>query len=108
MAALDARGRLADHAVITALGWTPGLRLHIRVTTRLLVVHADPEGDCAITRQGHLRVPALIRHQCGLGTGDRVLLAAEPDTGQLIIVPPAALDAFLTQQRSNLSGGESA
>jgi bifunctional DNA-binding transcriptional regulator/antitoxin component of YhaV-PrlF toxin-antitoxin module len=108
LAALDVHGRIADHAVITALGWTAGLRLDIRHAAGLIVVHADRDGDVAVTGQGHLRVPALIRHQAGLGAGDRVLLAAEPDQHRLIIVTPAALDVFLTQQCSNLSGGEPA
>jgi hypothetical protein len=106
LAALDARGRLADHAVIMTMGWTAGLRVHIRAAAGLLAVYADPGGNCAITSQGHLRVPALIRHQTGLCAGDRVLLAAEPDQHRLIIVPPAALDLFLSQQYSNLLGGE--
>lgn len=108
LAVLDARGRLADRAVITTLGWAAGLCVHIRAAGALLTVHADPNGSCAITSQGYLRVPALVRHQTGLCAGDRVLLAAEPDQHRLIVVPPAALDAFLTQQCSGLSGGESA
>lgn len=107
LAALDVHGRVADRVVSAALGWRAGLRLGIRHTAGLLLVRADGDGDITVTRQGHLRLPALIRHQCGLRAGDRVLLAAEPDRRRLLVVPPAALDTFLTRQCSDLFGGES-
>ncbi len=37
LAAVDCRGRVADRAVMHALGWTPGTRLDIRETRGLLV-----------------------------------------------------------------------
>jgi hypothetical protein len=108
LAALDVHGRLADRTIMQALGWSPGRRLHLREAAGLVVVQAHPDGEFQITRQGHLRLPALIRHRCGLAPGDRVLLAADPPQHSLIAYPPAALDTFLTQQCSELLGGESA
>lgn len=46
---------------------------------------------------GHLRLPAAIRHRCGLVTGDRLLLAADPSTAELRIYPPAILDELITR-----------
>jgi hypothetical protein len=89
---VDDRGRLADRAVWRALGWTPGTRLQIRLSGGLVVVVADPGGAFAVTRQGHVRLPATIRHWCGLAAVDRLLLAAEPALGRLVVYPPAALD----------------
>ncbi|HWM02736.1 MAG TPA: hypothetical protein VNP92_10420 [Actinophytocola sp.] len=43
-----------------------------------------------------MRIPAGLRHRCGLATGDRVLLAADPTHSHLTIYPPAALDKALT------------
>ena len=61
MAAVDCRGRVADRAVITSLGWTPGLRLSIREDAGLVLLVADPRGVFSLTRQGHLRLPVGVR-----------------------------------------------
>jgi hypothetical protein len=92
LSAVDDRGRLADRVVWRALGWTPGTRLQIRAAGGLVVVDADPGGAFAVTRQGHVRIPATIRHWYGLAAGDRLLLAADPALGQLVVYPPVALD----------------
>ncbi len=92
LSAVDDRGRLADRVVWRALGWTPGTRLQIRTAGGLVVVEAAPGGAFAVTRQGHVRIPATIRHWCGLAGGDRLLLAADPALGRLVVYPPEALD----------------
>ena len=83
--------------MLRALGWSAGLRLAISETGGVLTVHTDPAGDHQVTNQGHLRIPAPLRHRCALAPGDRVLLAADPDHSRLAIYPPAALDHALTQ-----------
>jgi bifunctional DNA-binding transcriptional regulator/antitoxin component of YhaV-PrlF toxin-antitoxin module len=93
--AVDDRGRVVDRVVLRALGWSPGHRLDIREAGGMLSVVADPTGSHQVTAQGHLRIPAEIRHRCGLATGDRVLLAADPGRSHLAIYPPAALDKAL-------------
>lgn len=96
LAALDCHGRVADRLITQALGWSAGLRLHMRETaTGALTAAADPEGAYRITSHGHVRIPAPLRHRCGLRAGDRVLLAADPEQSQLVIYPPAILDALL-------------
>ncbi|MFL6143530.1 MAG: AbrB/MazE/SpoVT family DNA-binding domain-containing protein [Labedaea sp.] len=101
LAALDDRGRLADRVVTRALGWPAGLRLAIDETGGVLTVRPDPHGDHQVTGQGHLRLPAALRHRCALVAGDRVLLVADPDRSRLTVYPPVALDHAL-------AGGESA
>ncbi|WP_232237783.1 MULTISPECIES: AbrB/MazE/SpoVT family DNA-binding domain-containing protein [Actinoalloteichus] len=59
-----------------------------------------------ITVQGHLRVPASIRHRVGLVAGDRVLLTADPGRNQLVVHPPAVLDDLLAARHAALSGGD--
>jgi hypothetical protein len=105
MAAVDSRGRVADQPILHALGWTPGTRLNIRETGGLLVIHPDDRGVFSVTSQGHLRLPAPVRHVCGLIPGDRVLLAAAPAHGLLIVHPPAALDDLLAPLHHGLLGG---
>jgi hypothetical protein len=102
LAALDCHGRVADRIIMQTLGWPAGLRLHIReAATGALMAAADPQGAYRVTSHGHVRIPAPLRHRHGLRAGDRVLLAADPEQSQLVIYPPAILDALL-------SGGEPA
>jgi len=108
LAILDCRGRLADRAVLRALGWQAGTRLEIRATGGMLVIHADPLGRSRVTAAGHLRLPAPIRNRCGLSGGDRVLLAADPTRARLVLHPPAALDAMIEGCHPRELGGESA
>jgi hypothetical protein len=105
LSALDDRGRVADRVIMRALGWSAGLRLDIQESAGLLTVATDPAGSHQVTSQGHLRLPAALRHRCGLAAGDRVLLAADPDRSRLAIYPPASLDTALTQP-AGMAGGE--
>jgi hypothetical protein len=108
LSALDDRGRVADRVVMRALGWSAGLRLDIRETGGVLAVVTDPKGVYQVTSQGHLRLPAALRHRCGLQAGDRVVLAADPRRSRLAIYTPAALDTLLSQQPTETTGGEPA
>ncbi|MFJ5599902.1 AbrB/MazE/SpoVT family DNA-binding domain-containing protein [Micromonospora parva] len=105
LAATDNSGRIADRTVIRALGWGPGTRLHIRETSGVIVVRLDRQGVFTVTGQGHLHLPAAVRHWCGLTAGDRVLLAANPADGLLVVHPPAALDAMVVAVHADLLGG---
>jgi hypothetical protein len=95
MARLDCHGRIAARAVLHAVGWFAGNRLSIHEAGGPLTVTPDPAGDHQVTGEGHLRIPAALRHRCGLATGDRLLLAADPNRSRLIIYPPASLDLAL-------------
>lgn len=108
LSALDDRGRVADRVVMRALGWSAGLRLDIGETAGVLTVATDPDGGYQVTNQGHLRLPAPLRHRCGLQAGDRVLLAADPQRSRLAVYPPAVLDTLLPQQFTDTTGGEPA
>ena len=108
VAAVDCRGRIADHVVMTALGWTPGMRWSLREDRGLVLVAADPRGVFSVTRQGHVRLPVAVRRWCALTPGDRVLLVADPEQGALAVFPPAALDAMVSQCHRGLFGGDAA
>ena len=107
LSALDDRGRLADRTIMQTLGWSAGLHLNITETRGLLVIRSQEHGEYHVTGQGHLRLPAPLRHRCGLEPGDRVLLAADPHQGQLVIYPPAALDALIARQAADSLNGVS-
>ena len=106
LAAVDDRGRLAARMIMQALGWSAGLGLDISETDGRLVICPREHGAFHVTGQGHLRIPAALRHRCGLIPGDRVLLAADPLRRQLVAYPPGALDALIGGQATDTRDGE--
>jgi hypothetical protein len=80
---IDARGRLADSSPARILGWAPGHPISITVIPQDggQIIDVRPGGPNAITRQGHLRIPAYVRRLCRITTGDRLLVAATPGHG---------------------------
>lgn len=104
LATLDDRGRLAERTVIRALSWPVRQRLALRETAGLLLLSAAADGVLEVTGQGHLRLPALLRHRYDLQAGDRLLLAADTRARRLIIYPPAALDALTAPHREAMGG----
>ncbi|MEU4383562.1 AbrB/MazE/SpoVT family DNA-binding domain-containing protein [Micromonospora echinofusca] len=106
MATLDSHGRIADRSAMKGLHWSPGLRLHIKERRGLIVVSADNQGVFKVTKEGHVRLPAVVRQWCGLAAGDRVLIVAEPASGRLVVHPPGKLDEMITQAHDAVFGGE--
>src|SRR5262249_2956031 len=96
---------VADHMIMQAMGWRAGIALTIRVTTGVIVVTVG-DGGYGVTRQGHLRLPATVRRTCRIEPGDRVLLAADPAEGVVIVHPPASLDRALAQLHAKAIVGE--
>jgi hypothetical protein len=88
------------------LGWVPGARLNIRESGGLVLVTADGQGVFGLTGRGHLRLPAAVRHWCGLAAGDRVLLSADPVQGLLVVYPRAVLVAMITRFHTVVLGGD--
>ncbi|MEA2733374.1 MAG: hypothetical protein QOF70_7849 [Acetobacteraceae bacterium] len=108
LTAVDGRGRVADRTVTQALGWQPGNPLSIRVTNGLIIVAAATDGPVAVSNQGRVHLPAAARHACRIAAGDRVLLAAEPADGLLVVHPLATLDAMVAGLRDHMKTGEAA
>lgn len=86
--------------VINALGWVPGTRLDIRECGGLVLVTASRHGVFALSGQGYLRLPATVRHWCGLVLGDRVVLYADPAGGRLVVCVAAKWSAVWSAGRS--------
>jgi hypothetical protein len=106
MTTIDCNGRLVEATVIPALDWTPGTRLDIRLHGGLILVTADPHAVFRVTRPGQVRLPATVRHWCGLAPGSRVLLVADPVAGCLVVYPPAVVHAMVTAFHAAVLGGE--
>jgi hypothetical protein len=92
---IDDRGRLAARSPIRALGWPPAQPITISVLQETVVVISQPTGTESITRQGHLRLPAHVRHLCHLTPGDRLLIAAAPGPGILVGYTMPLLESIL-------------
>lgn len=92
---IDDRGRLADRSPIRAIGWPPEQPITISVVQETVVVSSQSNGAESITRQGHLRLPAHVRHLCRLTSGDRLLIAAAPGPGILVGYTIPSLESIL-------------
>jgi len=108
VACVDDRGRIAADVVLRALGWGPDARIRMSVRSGLLVVIADPGGAAKITPRGHLRLAVPLRRWCGLAPGSRVLLVADADEQRLVVHPPAALDAMISDWYGTRLAGDAA
>ncbi|MGC5054837.1 AbrB/MazE/SpoVT family DNA-binding domain-containing protein [Micromonospora sp. DT48] len=108
LASIDSSGRIRDRSIIGAMGWEPGARLEIRQGGGVIVVRRDPQGVFTVTGQGHLLLPAAVRHWCGLAAGERVLLTADPAAKLLVVYPPIALDEMVAQAERAVLGGDPA
>ena len=75
---IDASGRIADQAVISALGWCGGDRLTLTADAGVVIARRDPGGMITVPGRAYIAIPAALRRCCGLRPGDRVLLAAVP------------------------------
>ena len=89
---IDMAGRVADRAVISALGWRCGDRLTLTAEAGVVTARRDPAGMAAMTAKPYIAIPAALRRRCGLLPGDRVLLAAVPAADILAAYPLAVVD----------------
>lgn len=96
LAVLDRYGRLAERAVLHALGWAPAQALSFEVVVGSVLVEPATMARSRIGADLYLRLPVGVRRACRLAAGDRVLLVADPNAGRLLLHPPVALDAVLT------------
>jgi hypothetical protein len=92
---LDNRGRLGDRSLVRTLNWTPGTSLKPTVLDDHLIVLSRSPGTATVTKLGHVRIPAAIRHRCQLRAGDGLLLAASADHDLLVVCTTWALDQVL-------------
>jgi hypothetical protein len=89
---IDASGRIADRAVISALGWSGGDRLTLTADAGVVTARRDPGGMITLPARAYIAIPAPLRRRCGLRPGDRVLLAAAPSAGTLAAYSLAVVD----------------
>ncbi|MGH3251242.1 MAG: hypothetical protein ACRDOI_34235 [Trebonia sp.] len=89
---IDMAGRVADRAVVSALGWRRGDRLTLTAEAGVVTARRDPAGMVAMTAKPYIVIPAALCHRCGLEPGDLLLLAAVPGNDTLTAYSLAVLD----------------
>jgi hypothetical protein len=92
---MDESGRVADRAMIGAVGWQPGDRLTFTAAAGVVVARRDPGGMVTMPAKPYLVIPAALRRRCGLQAGDHVLLAASPGQDTLTAYSLAVVDRAL-------------
>ena len=103
MGRLDSDGRLSNRSTIDALGWTAGDCLNIALVGGSVVVPRASTGAFAMGSKPYLVLPAALRRRGGLGAGDLVLVAADPNHDVLVVHPLAALDTMITTYHASLT-----
>jgi len=102
---IDASGRVAGRAVISALGWRGGDRLTLTAGAGVMVARRDRDGIVTVPPRPQVVIPAAVRHRCGLRAGDRVLLAALPGQDALAAYSFAVVDQALRARGPFPHGG---
>ena len=104
MSRIDASGRLTSQAVSHVLNWRPGDRLTLTAGAGVVVACRGPHGMVTVTARYAVAIPAALRRRCGLGPGDRVLLAAAPGEDALAAYTLAVVDRALRAHAPLLRG----
>jgi hypothetical protein len=95
-ARMDGSGRVHERLLLRALGWEPGHRLDMDIVHGLIVAAAAPTGPYVIDDRGALRLPAQLRHLCGIEPGPSlVLVLTAVVDAQVLVVHPAITVAEL-------------
>ncbi|MER5337341.1 hypothetical protein [Micromonospora sp. NPDC002717] len=101
----DADGRVAARALLRALGWPSGHRLHIDVTDGLLLITSAPDGTHAVGARGALPLPVAARQMCGITSQQVVLLAAVPARDLLVVHSSNTITRLLADLHAAVLGG---
>ncbi|MPY81446.1 MAG: hypothetical protein GEV04_24300 [Actinophytocola sp.] len=103
MTPIDCHGRLADRSPIRRLQWPAGHPVAVTIVACAIVVLSDRQGSYRITNQGHLQLPLAIRRAFGLEAGERLLVAACPDTDLLTVYPMSTVDAMVLAYHATIT-----
>lgn len=100
---VDASGRVAAREIIGALDWQPGNEVEVVIANRAIVMRARPGGLVTVPARPCVVIPVTARRHRGIHPGDRVLLAAAPEQGIVIVHTLSDLDEMLTGYHSDTS-----
>lgn len=97
---VDTSGRVANGDIVEALHWQPGDKLEMILTQGTIVLRLSPDGLFCVPRRPRIIIPARARQHCAIRPGDRVLLAAAPDYGIVIVYPLPIVDEMVARHHS--------
>lgn len=98
---VDASGRVASHAIVSALRWQPGDKLEMILASGAIVFRASPDGLLSVPqRWPYIVIPATARHRQNIECGDYVLLAAAPEYSVAIVYELSVLNDMIAQYHS--------
>ncbi|WP_174534869.1 hypothetical protein [Micromonospora chalcea] len=100
----DAAGRVTARALLRAVGWTPGLTLHVDVVTGAILITPAVDGAHAVDTREELPLPAAARHLCGIAPGEPVLLAALTRRNRIVVHPSHTITAVLADLHARILG----
>jgi hypothetical protein len=103
MAGVDHSGRVRDRLVLAALGWESRDHTDVTVRPRALVLRRVTTGGVPIDARGRVFLPAGARALFAITVEERVLLAADPQHGRLLVYPVRVVTALLANA-SGVSG----
>ncbi|WP_147403901.1 AbrB/MazE/SpoVT family DNA-binding domain-containing protein [Nocardia panacis] len=88
-------GELSERAPMRLLGWNPGHQIRLDIKRRVIAAFPDADGAHKIGKSGRLRLPAAIRHQCGIEPGDKLFVAVSSKCDAVIVYPLVVIDLAL-------------
>ena len=97
---VDGSGRIASNDIINALNWSSGSKLDVILTPQSIVLRSASDGLFSVPQRPCIVIPARARRPHGIKPGDRVLIAAAPDHGLVIVYPLSALDEMISRYHS--------
>lgn len=103
---VDTHGQIMDRGLVVSRGWEPGDRLGWRISGGIAVLSPSANGSATVTRKGHLRLPAELRHLVGAEIGTRVLMVAPTAMPSLLLVPMYVLDDMVARSVLEVLGGD--
>jgi hypothetical protein len=97
---VDGSGRIASNDIVNALNWTSGSKLDVILTPQSIVLRSAPDGLFSVPHRPCIVIPSHARRPHGINPGDRVLIAAAPEHGLVIVYPLSALDEMISRYHS--------
>lgn len=97
---VDVSGRIGNHEIVEALHWRPGDNLETFLTQGAIVIRVSADGLFRLPQRRRIIIPAAARRRYGIRPADRVLVAAAPDYGIVIVYPLSTLDEMITRYHS--------
>jgi bifunctional DNA-binding transcriptional regulator/antitoxin component of YhaV-PrlF toxin-antitoxin module len=107
MARVDASGRVESRDIIKALGWQARDKFEMILTRGAIIIRQASDGCFSMPQRPRIIIPPTARKRHAIRTGDRVLVAAAPDYGVLIVYPVPTLNEIIARYHSAKLADES-